>query len=204
VKRAGLVALNASAFWYDYENLQTFMREGTAPVQYVGSIPEAKIKGVDVDTTLRVLDGLTVMAGLGLLETELGPFTGPGGQPVPAGNKAANAPEMTWNLLARYELPLGASGLDIALQADAHYSDAMFKEATNDPLIRSEPYTIYNSRVSLLNAARSWEFALWGRNLTDELYVVQGVDVGSLFIGNHNYNAPRTYGADLIWHFGPF
>jgi iron complex outermembrane recepter protein len=204
VKRAGLIALNASYFWYDYENLQTFMREGSAPVQFVGSIPEAQIAGLDFDTTLRVLDGLTVRAGLGLLKTELSAFTGPTGGSVPAGNRAANAPEMTWNALARYELPIFQTGLDFAIQADAHYSDEMYKEATNDPLIKSEPYTIINSRLSLLNAGRTWEFALWGRNLTEEFYVVQGVDVGALFIGNHNYNAPQTYGADFIWQFGPF
>jgi iron complex outermembrane receptor protein len=88
-----------------------------------------------------------------------------------------------------------------ALQADAHYADEMFKEATNDPLIKSEEYTIYNARASLLSAGREWEFALWGRNLTDELYVVQGVDIAAFGIGNRNYNAPMTYGVDFIWHF---
>jgi iron complex outermembrane recepter protein len=201
VKRAGVVALNASVFHYDYKDLQTFMREGSAPVQYVGNVPDAKVDGLDAETTLRVIDGLTLIGGLGLLRTELGEFTGPGGNTVPAGNTLANAPEMTWNALARYELPLFDTGLGVALQGDAHYSAEMFKEATNDRLIRSDPYTIYNARASVLDMGRVWEIALWGRNLTDELYVVQGVDVSSLFIGNRNYNAPRTYGADVLWRF---
>jgi iron complex outermembrane receptor protein len=207
-KLAGAIALNGSLFHYDYKNLQTFMRDGSAPVQFVGNIPEAEIDGVDLDATLRVLDGLTLIAGVGLLETKLGEFLGPDGpdpdadpDPHPAGNKAANAPELTWNALARYELPIFETGLAAALQADAHYSDETFKEATNDPLIKADPYTIYNARASLLQADRTWEFALWGRNLTDELYVVQGVDIAIFGMGNHNYNAPRTFGADLIWHF---
>jgi iron complex outermembrane recepter protein len=170
-------------------------------VQYVGNVPDAKVDGLDVDTTLRVIDDLTLVGGFGMLKTELGEFTGPAGNMVPAGNKLANAPAMTFNALARYELGLFQTGLGVALQGDAHYSDEMFKEATNDRIIRSDPYTIYNARVSLLDMARIWEVALWGRNLTDELYVVQGVDVSSLFIGNRNYNAPRTFGADLLWHF---
>jgi iron complex outermembrane receptor protein len=201
VKRAGRVALNASVFRYKYQDLQTFMREGSAPVQFVGNVAEADVQGADLDTTLRVLDGLTVVAGVGLLKSELGEFQAPGGGNVPAGNTLANAPEMTWNGLVRYELPLFETGLAVAVQGDAHYADEMFKEATNDRLIKSEPYTIYNARLSLLQSDRSWELALWGRNLTDELYVVQGVDVSSLFIGNRNYNAPRTVGADFIWHF---
>jgi len=201
VKRAGRISLNASVFSYQYTNLQTFMREGSAPVQFVGNVKDAEVQGADVDTTLRVLDGLTLTAGVGTLKTELGAFQAPGGGNVPAGNKLANAPEMSWNALARYELPLFETGMAIAVQGDAHYSDEMYKEATNDPLIKSEPYTIYNARLSLLRSDHSWEFAVWGRNLTDELYVVQGVDVSSLFIGNRNYNAPRTVGADFIWNF---
>ena len=207
-KLAGPIALNASVFHYDYKNLQTFMRDGTAPVQFVGNIPTAEIDGLDFDVTLRLLDGLTLIGGVGLLDSSLGAFVGPDGadpdqdpDPHPAGNKAANAPELTWNVLARYELPLFETGLGVALQADAKYADEMFKEATNDPLIKSDPYTVYNARASLLDMGRMWEFALWGRNLTDELYVVQGADIAFFGMGNRNYNAPTTYGADLIWRF---
>ena len=207
-KLAGTIALNASVFRYDYRNLQTFMRDGSAPVQFVGNIPEAEITGADFDATLRVLDGLTLIAGVGLLDATLGAFLGPDGpdadqdpDPHPEGNRAANAPELTWNALARYELPIFETGLVAALQGDAKYADEMYKEATNDPLIKSEPYTIYNARASLLQAAGAWELALWGRNLTDELYVVQGADIAVFGMGNRNYNAPRTYGAELIWRF---
>lgn len=201
VKRAGTIALNASVFMYDYKDLQTFMREGSAPVQFVGNVPEAEVQGADADVTLRLFDGLTLVAGVGVLDTELGEFTSPSGSAVPAGNKLANSPEMTWNALARYELPLFATGLAVAVQGDAHYSDETYKEATNDELIKAREYTIFNARLSVLHSDRSWELALWGRNLTDELYVVQGVDVSSLFIGNRNYNAPRTMGIDFTWNF---
>lgn len=207
-KLAGAIALNASVFRYDYKNLQTFMRDGSAPVQFVANIPQAEIQGADFDATFRLFGSLTLIAGVGLLETTLGAFLGPDGpdpdaepDPHPEGNKAANAPEFTWNALARYELPLFETGLALALQGDAKYAGEMYKEATNDPLIRSDPYTIYNARASLLDLGRAWEFALWGRNLTDELYVVQGADIAIFGMGNRNYNAPMTYGADLIWRF---
>jgi hypothetical protein len=31
---------------------------------------------------------------------------------------------------------------------------------------------------------------------------VQGLNVGTFFIGNRNYNAPRTYGVELSYFFG--
>lgn len=74
--------------------------------------------------------------------------------------------------------------------------------ALNDPLIASDAHWIYNARVALTPSEGPWELALWGRNLSDELYVVQGLNVAQLGYGNRNYNAPRTYGVSLRYQFG--
>jgi iron complex outermembrane receptor protein len=205
-KVSGPLSVNASVFRYDYTDKQTFMRTGGAAAQFIGNVPEAEVQGVDLEATWRALDGLTLTGGVGLLDTRLGAFIGPAdadgdgqGDPVPAGNELPNSPELTWLAKVRYEAPL--LGMTAAMQADAHYSDATFKEATNDPFIQSDAYTVVNARVSVLPGERTWEFALWGRNLTDELYVSQGLDLASFGLGNRNYNAPRTFGAELIWNF---
>jgi iron complex outermembrane recepter protein len=211
-KTAGALALNTSVFYYDYRDVQTFKRSNTAPVQFIGNVDEAEAYGLDAELIWRAFDGLTVQGGLGLLRTELGAFDGPpkaaaipGGapqpNPIPAGNRLANAPETSANLMLRYELPLGEAGHSLALQGDAHYAGEVFKEATNDPLIKGDAYTIYNARLSLQPASRGWEFAVWGRNLGDELYVVQGLDIGAFYFGNRNYNAPRTFGGEISINF---
>jgi len=206
-KLGGPLAINVSAFKYDYTDKQTFMRTGGAAAQFIGNVPEAEVEGADVEVSWRALDSLTLTGGVGVLETSLGSFIGPAdadmdgqGDPVPAGNQLPNSPELTWMAKVRYEVPLFGS-MAAAVQADAHYSDATFKEATNDPLIKSDEYTIVNARVAMLSLERTWEFALWGRNLTDELYVSQGLDLASFGLGNRNYNAPRTFGAELSWRF---
>jgi iron complex outermembrane receptor protein len=206
-KLSGPLAINASVFRYDYKDKQTFMRTGGAAAQFIGNVPEAEVTGLDVEATWRALEGLALTGGVGLLDTSLGAFIGPAdadgdgqGDPVPAGNELPNSPGLTWMARVRYELPSFGS-LVSALQADAHYADATYKEATNDPFIRSGDYTLVNARFSLLPAERTWEFALWGRNLTDELYVSQGLDLATFGLGNRNYNAPRTFGAELSWNF---
>ena len=200
-KTQGQFAVNTSVFYYDYKDVQTFMRNGAAPVQFIGNVPKASTMGLDAEAIVRALDGLTLQAGLGLLRTRLGEFTGPDGTPVAAGNRLANSPKLTFNGLARYEFPLLGDDTLGALQADAYYSADAYKEATNDPLIHQEPYWIYNARASVLSASHTWEVALWGRNLTNELYVVQGLDVSALFFGNRNYNAPRTAGVEVSVKF---
>jgi len=207
-KRQGLLTFTASAFYYDYRDVQTFIRSNDAPVQLIGNVPEATNYGLDVDLQRRfvdgALDGLTLQAGIGMLRTELGSFEGPTGAPVPEGNKLANAPELTFNGLLRYEIPLLSTSLLAALQVDAHYAGETFKEATNDPLIAADAYWLWNARAALMPAERNWEIAVWGRNLGDELYVVQGLNVGAFYFGNRNYNAPRTLGVEFSWHFSAY
>jgi iron complex outermembrane recepter protein len=205
-KLAGPLSINTSAFYYDYRDKQTFMRAGGAAAQYIGNVDKAETKGFDFEASWRALEGLTLAGGFGILDTWMGGFVGPtdadmdgNGDPVPAGNQLPNSPELTWLAKVRYELPIG-SWL-AAAQADAHYSDAAFKEATNDPLIKSGEYTVMNARLAFLPVARNWEFALWGRNITDEQYVVQGLDIATFALGNRNYNAPQTFGAELAWNF---
>ena len=193
---------SASGFYYDYSDVQTFMRNGQAPVQLIGNVDEARLHGADFDLLWRPLGGLTLQNGVGLLYTHLGSFLGPSGESVPEGNELPNAPELTYNVLARYEMPLRVWDLWAALQTDAHYSDSVFKEATNDPLIHARPYWITNARLSFFDEAERFELAVWGRNLADTQYVVQGLDVRTFGIGNRNYNAPRTLGGEVIYRFG--
>ena len=77
----------------------------------------------------------------------------------------------------------------------------MFKDAVNDPLIRGDSYWLFDARVAIGAADERWEVAVWGRNLSDNRHVVQGLDVASLGFGNRNYNAPRTYGVTGTFRF---
>jgi len=76
----------------------------------------------------------------------------------------------------------------------ARYSDAVFKDAINDPVIRSESYWLFDARAGLGDANGRWEVAVWGKNLSDNQHVVQGLNASALGFGNRTYNAPRTYG----------
>jgi len=194
--------VGASGFYYDYHDVQTFMRNGSAPVQLIGNVDHARVYGADFDVLWRPIADLTLQNGVGILDTRLDAFLGPSGAAVPAGNELPNAPALTYNVLARYEHPLHVFDLQAAIQVDARYSDSVFKEATNDPLIRAKPYWLTNARLSLFDEGQRLEIAVWGKNLSDTLYVVQGLDVSTFGIGNRNYNAPRTFGGEVVYRFG--
>jgi iron complex outermembrane recepter protein len=189
-----------SAFHYDYADLQTFIRVDLGPisVQALGNVPEAEISGLEASLAWEPIDGLTLQAGAGLLETELGAFETTAG-PIPAGNEIPNAPGLSFNGRAIYEWNLGGD-LVARAQVGADYSDGMFKDALNDPIIQAEEYWVFDARFAVGDVAGDWEVALWGANLTDEQYVVQGLNSG-LGAGNRNYSAPRTYGISVSRQF---
>ena len=188
------ILVNGSLFYYDYDDVQTFVRDdgGAIPVQRLGNIDHARVLGADLDISWRPVRGLDLFAGVGLLDTRLSAFATAAGN-VPGGNELPNAPDLTFTGRVRYEFPIGA-GLEASVLGAAHYSDSVFKDAANDPLIRAGNWWVLDARAAVGAADERWEIALWARNLTDNQHVVQGLDVASLGFGNRNYNAPRTYG----------
>jgi iron complex outermembrane receptor protein len=188
------VLISGALFHYDYDDVQTFVRDdgGAIPVQRLGNIDHARVNGADFDIAWRPTRGLDLFAGIGLLDTKLSAFATAAG-PVAAGNELPNAPSFTFNARARYEFPI-ASGLKAVILGTARYSDGTFKDAVNDPLISSGSYWLFDARLAVGADDDKWEVAVWGRNLSDDRHVVQGLDVASLGFGNRNYNAPRTYG----------
>jgi iron complex outermembrane receptor protein len=192
--------VNTSVFYYDYTDIQTFIAVDIGPftIQRLGNVDEATVYGVDLEAAWLPASGLTLQASVGWLETELGAFSTLTGE-VPEGNKLPNAPDLTLGALARWERELSAR-LSGFIQADASYSDAVFKDAINDPIIAADSYTVWNARIGLRESDGAWEAALWGKNLGDEQYVVQALNSG-LGGGNRNFNAPRTVGASFTYRW---
>ncbi|HPE29680.1 MAG TPA: TonB-dependent receptor [Parvularculaceae bacterium] len=199
----GALLFSVSGFYYDYSDIQTFIRDQTTavPTQRLGNVGDATLYGADIDATFTPpqLEGLTLSVGLGLLESELGEFLALGGL-VPKGNDLPNAPGVTFNALARYEQPIGG-GLKGLIQVDGRYSGSTFKDALNDPIIASDGFTLWNGRIAVGPESGNWEAAFWAKNIFDEVYKVQGVNLTSLGFGYENFNNPRTFGGTLTVRF---
>jgi iron complex outermembrane receptor protein len=199
-----VLQLDGSVFYYDYNDYQaqTFTNVGAVSLIKLSNIQDANIYGLDLGFTLRPLEGLSVRGGLGLLHSWLGSFpyiTASGGNLEPAGNKMPDAPDASFNAVARYEHPV-ADGLIGALQFGATYEDANFKEALNTPYLASPASWVFDGRVSLATADRKWDWAFWIKYMFDEEHVIQASDDGD-GDGYRMFNNPRTFGVTLTHHF---
>lgn len=193
---------SASAFFYTYDDMQTFIRDesGAVPVQRLGNVAEVEIYGLDLELEYSppVLSGLSIMAGLGLLETEMGAFPSSGGV-IPRGNRVPNAPEVSFTFGAAYEVSLW-DDWRLRLQTNGRYSGATFKDAQNLDLLHADSYWVWNARAALANAG-GWEIALWGKNLADEEIEMHATSLVPLGFGARFYAPPRTYGVSLSRSF---
>jgi iron complex outermembrane receptor protein len=70
----------------------------------------------------------------------------------------------------------------------------VFKSANNTPLFLSDSYTLVDGRLAIQNESRTWELALWGKNLGDVQNVQEAFGAPELGTITRSYNAPRTYG----------
>jgi iron complex outermembrane recepter protein len=187
----GRLQLNGAAFLYDYEDIQT--QVPTELALTFTNAEEADVTGLELDLNWQATDGLNLRAGVSWLDTEID-------SPGLDGNELPNAPELQYNLIARYDLTLN-NGMGLGFQADMKYSDEMFKEATNDVLAQSDDYTVYNARISLSGDDDQWELALWGKNLGNEEYLQHSFVTSFFTITSDLYGSPRTYGATLSYNF---
>ncbi|OYU14623.1 MAG: TonB-dependent receptor [Alphaproteobacteria bacterium PA4] len=190
----------ASSFYYDYSDVQTFIRDtvGGLPIQRLGNVKDASIYGADIDLAWNPVKGLDLNAGIGLLHTELGAFATSNGA-VPKGNRLPDAPGFSANLGGSYAFDLGDTR-QLRFQVDARYSGFAYKDAINDPTIAADSFWVVNGRIVLADDG-GWEISAWAKNLFDERYVTQGINQSALGNGFRVYGAPRTFGVSAAMTF---
>lgn len=195
------LALDGAVFYYDFKDVQTTLLDGsvTPPLQRLSNIPgKSTLYGADLNAVLTPAEGLTFQTGLGFLRTELATFaTGP----IPfTNNRFSNAPEFSFNALVRYETPVG-DALRLILQGDTAHESSVFKDASNNVFLFEDGYWLFNARAAVATADERWEFALWGKNLTDTQYTVSGGNTSGLGVIGLTTNMPRTYGISVRWSY---
>jgi iron complex outermembrane receptor protein len=93
-----------------------------------------------------------------------------------AGEAIDNAPEWTVSSFAQYDMELPGDLVGV-LRLEHSFIDSYFLDQDLDPMLENDAVNLINLRYTVTNPERSWEAALWGRNLLDEEYLVFGIDV---------------------------
>ena len=192
----------AAAFYYDYDDVQTFIGDnsGAVPVNRLGNVEGATIYGFDgqVMWSPVAVNGLSVVLGVGVLDTELGSFTS-GADVIPKGNEQPDAPGFSTNVAISYSVSI-SDAVSTEFAVDGRYQEKTYHNALNEPLSESDDYWVVNARLSLY-LPDDWELTAWSKNIADEDYMIQMSNNLALGNGARVYGPPRTYGFSVTKHF---
>jgi iron complex outermembrane receptor protein len=209
------VRLNASGFYYNYNNIQVVQFEGGSATVYNGA--SARIFGSDIDLEVAVTRGLTLNAGVEVLRDYFTSFPCAehfaGGanvsspactdstvpslpyQQSAAGNKLPYTPTVSATIGLDYRLPLFNGVGDFSI--DDAFNSGYFPEPDNN--LRQPAYSVLNGSIKWSAANDRYFVRLWGKNLANKLYTLQLSSSAQQF--SEAYAPPRTYGVTVGSNF---
>ena len=83
----------------------------------------------------------------------------------------------------------------------ANYKDEHNHQIENRVITSEEAYWLTNARLALSDIEGSWELALWGNNLGDEVFYQETFFANNAGVSSRLVGAPRTYGFQFRKNF---
>jgi len=194
----GRTRISLDAFYYDYQDYQTFLFTGVSGV-VINS--DAETYGAEFQIQSSPADGWDLMFGISWFDATVKDVPLRINSPLPSRDRKPNyAPELQAMGLVRYSWD--ALNGNMALAATASYSDDYYYNLRNFDADKFDSYTEVNVRWSWLSEDAHWEVALMVNNLTDERIGIQGFDLATLCGCNEiSFRPPRWYGLNLRYSF---
>ena len=191
----GHARFNVSLFHNDYDDLQrTIVDE--AGVQEILNAAQATIRGLEVEAMLALGERWVFEVSAGLLDARYDEFeavTRTTGKPA-SSLGFTMAPDVTANLAATYDMHL-PGGNALIWRVSWSYVSEVWADDRNT--IQAKEYSLVDASMTFMDEPGRWKLALFGRNLTDEVYFHLGGTV--LQARSYFLTPPRTWGFELTW-----
>ena len=187
----GRARLNGSAFYYDYQDFQTFRFELLNQIIFN---TDATISGAELELQATPAPGWNLMLGISILDPTAENIPSPlGGE---HDRTMVSAPEFSGTALVRYEWD--ALGGLMAVQAWGNWQSATYFDIQNVPVSKQDGYGVANFRVSWTDADERWEVAAFVHNVADEEYLSYTFDfTGTFGFNQQAFGRPRWAGLNL-------
>ena len=188
----GRLRINAAAYFAKYKGLQLKLSNCTAivgptfgaPCSLILNAGDADIKGFEVETTIRPVDGLLIDGAVSLVDFKYKRFAtygaaSAGGPAAPNGPQFGDYPDYVprwkWSAGAQYTIELGDAGT-LTPRMDASYQSDLYTLAANRPTNLIEGYTVANARLTWVNRGGDLEISGEVTNLFDKYYYATVLD----------------------------
>ena len=179
-----ILRLNGSAFQMDYSGYQgtptTCLGPDDQPLPVTGggipglcgqylNIGDARVRGFELETTLRPIDGLTIDGAMSLTDFEFTSVNYPTTQIV-IGASRPGIGDWKWSLGAQYEALLGDDVGTLTPRIDVSYIPGYCGNFNCDPNVTVDSYTLVNARLTYRSPDEDWSVSFEATNLLDKFY----------------------------------
>lgn len=167
----GRLTVNAAIFQTTYDDMQIQVFTSVAPVtRNAGS---ATIEGAELEIQAIPGNGWLLDFSLGLLDASYDDID-TSETLVDKDNDFERVSDVTANGGVSKEFTLD-SGSTITARVDVSYRSEMYHDTFNTEALKQDDLTLVNARISWLSADQAFSVNLSGTNLTDEEYLISGV-----------------------------
>jgi iron complex outermembrane recepter protein len=187
----GKVRLNGAAFYYDYNDFQTFRFELLNAIIFN---TDAEVFGGELELQASPWEGWDFMLGLSVLDAtaENIPSAGTG---TPRNRTMVAAPDVTLTGLARYEWP--SFNGTAAVLAKFHYQSETFYDIQNYDNAKEDGYIVGDVRAQWTSADEHWQLAAFINNVGDTEYITYTFDFAGFGFNQEAYGKPRWFGGSI-------
>ncbi len=207
--------VNMALFYYDWTGLQ-FNSLIAPAVSVVSNAGNANELGFELNVLSKPAKGWTFTAGLTALSSRYASFPkfSPNNALIPylvsspkynpasntvdaAGNELAGAPPINVILTGQKDFDL-ADGADLYIRALYEYQAKTYMEPANAPIAIRPAVSLINASIGYTPARSHWTVALWGKNLTNQIFTT-GLGGGNPL--GLRVSDPRTYGLQINYTY---
>ena len=195
------VNLNLSIYHSIYRNFQAGVFVPELVTTNIINAGEAQFTGVELEGSVRPFEGMTINFGAGYIDARYTDFVLPDGTDVTDTYVIPLAPEWNYMIGGVYRRPLG--GATFEASANWSWRDSQWGTITPNLLSARRSYGTLDARIGLtdirISDRATFEFALWGRNLTDTEYWNSAIDLSIYAV--RQWADPRSVGIEGRFRF---
>jgi iron complex outermembrane receptor protein len=197
--------INVALFHTEYEDLHVQVNDGIAAV--TRNAAAAEVQGFEIEATLAPTANWRIDASVGHLdgeytELDLAQNLTTDVLALTLDSELVNTPEWSTHLGVQYTFAF-AGGAQLVPRIDWSYVSDVYKDALNFPQMHQSGYDLLDAGITWFSADGRWELSLFGKNITDETYIVSGY-ANALNIGTAvaALGRPAEWGFSATWHHG--
>ncbi|MFN4095207.1 MAG: TonB-dependent receptor [Sphingomonas sp.] len=195
--RVGPVSGSLGVYYQKYDGFQVSVvqSDGSTRTESAG---KASNFGVEAEVSVRATPWLTVFANGAYIDAKI--EEGNSVTPAFSGARFRLQPEV--QAAGGFTLNTQLGGVRVFATPTVTYRSQIFFEIPNNPLISQPGVTLFNARAGVAFADDRFELAVFGRNLSNEDYLLDAGNTGGAFgIPTFIPAEPRFYGIELTGRF---